>query len=170
MERTARLAGKIVEADFYVRQITVLEICIELSFGSPGAMERMRDLGIGRNHVNDVAETIMSRLLDDARRDKWAELAEPDRPPPLEPEQMIDKGDYKLLRQECFTGPDLEEQRRAKQAEYEAAAKAQVEWEEKARLEAAEWRERLEEGCEPQAEARRDGDDGDDGGDGDSHD
>ncbi|HYG28713.1 MAG TPA: hypothetical protein VD887_00705 [Allosphingosinicella sp.] len=147
MEREARLAGKICEADFYVRQITVLELAMQLMIGGHGrdAIIAIQKLRLGPHKLISIAETAMTRLLDDARRALWAIHGEPERPPPLRPEQMIDKGDVKLLKLEAFYGPDVEAQMRAKDEEYAAAAKEQVEWERKARAEAAAWAERVEE-------------------------
>jgi len=71
---------------------------------------------------------------------------------------MTDEGEVKLLKLEAFSGPDVEAQMRAKDEEYAAAAKEQVEWERKARAEAAAWAERVEE--EEEAEGS-DGSDGD---------
>jgi hypothetical protein len=60
------------------------------------------------------------------------------------PEQLSDHGRFKVGRQESVSGPDWREQQRAFDRSHEEAAKAQVEWEEKARREAAEWRARVE--------------------------
>jgi len=149
MERAARLAGKVVEADFYVRQITFLEVMIDLA-GDGDGWQVLRDLRLdvppfGRRLPVEVAETPMSRLLDEARREQWAEAGEPERPPLPPPEQLADCGRFSTGAHESFRGgPDIKERMRAKDAEYRAAAKAQVEWEEKARREAAEWRARVE--------------------------
>lgn len=146
MERRARLAGKICEADFYVRQITVSEIVLQLMAGGAGedAIREMQRLRAGPHRLNSIAETVMSRLLDDLRREQWAALGEPERPPPPGPEFLIDKGEVKLLRQECFSGPDWKEQMRAQDEAYAAAAREQVEWEANAAGESAAWRARLE--------------------------
>jgi hypothetical protein len=142
-EREARLAGRAAEADFYLRQITVVEVCMDLLCVNEDAMRRIRDLSVEGHHVNDIAETVMSRLLDETRRDRWAELGEPERPPLPGPDAMIDKGGYKLLKQEVFHGgPDLQAQYRARDEERRAAARAQVEWEAKARRDYEERRDR----------------------------
>lgn len=145
MEREARLAGEVVAADFYVRQITAFEIYIDALVGDNMVLKRLWQLSLEGDRVMDVAETTMSRLLDQARREKWAELAEPRRPPPLEPGQMIERNGYRLFRQESFSaGRDgrYVDWVAAQEAEYAAAARAQVEWEEQNRREAAEWRAR----------------------------
>jgi len=158
MERRARLTGKVAEADFYVRQITVFEICVDLlgrGEGKESVATLIRDLSVDGHHLSHVAETTMSRLLDEARRDKWAELGEPARPGLPRPDQLVVGGrDYQLIKQEVFRGgPDREEQERAQKAEYAAAARAQVEWEARAIAEAAAWRARLEAEAEAAAEA-----------------
>ncbi|HYE29304.1 MAG TPA: hypothetical protein VEA61_13875 [Allosphingosinicella sp.] len=145
LERIARLEGKVVEADFFVRQITVFEICMDLLVGDTEVLKRIRQLSVDGHSVLHVAETTMSRLLDDARRDKWAELAEPGRPPPLADDQMIERHGYRLLRHEVFhvgVDGDYAEWCAARKEEYAAAARAQVEWEERSRREAEEWRAR----------------------------
>jgi hypothetical protein len=144
MEREARLAGRVVEADFYVRQITVFEIYMDALAGDSELLKRLWELGLDGDRVIDVAETTMSRLLDTARREKWAELAEPGRPPRLEPGQMIERHGYRLLRQEVNVPRDgsYEDWRSDREAEYAAAARAQIEWEEQNRREAEEWRAR----------------------------
>lgn len=92
LERTARLAGKVVAADFYVRQISVFEIGLDLLSGPErDAFKLIRDLSVEGHHLVTIAETTMSRLLDEARRAKWAELGEPDRPPLLTDDQMVDR-------------------------------------------------------------------------------
>ncbi len=136
MERRARLEGRICEADFYLRQITVLEIGLQLiAGGAPDdAIRAVRDLRAGGHHINWIAETTMSRLLDKARRAQWAALGEPERPPPLRPDQMVDRGEIKLLKDSSLPGgPDLRERERAQDREYEEAAREQVEWEAAAR-------------------------------------
>jgi len=76
----------------------------------------------------------MSRLLDEARREQWARAGEPERPPLPPPEQLIDYGRFSTDAGERFSGgPDLKQRTREQDAEYRAAAKAQVEWEAEAR-------------------------------------
>jgi hypothetical protein len=144
LERETRLEGKVVEADFYVRQITGLEILLDLICTGHDPLPLMEKLGAAGDEYVDIAETWLSRLLDEARRRIWAEQGEPERPPLLTDEQTIDRGGYKLFADQSLRGgPDWRERERAQKAGYEAAARAQVEWEEKARREAAAWRERL---------------------------
>ena len=140
MERAARLAGRVVEADFYVRQVTVLEVCLDLVSGDAWKLLadlRVDDPPFDRRMIVEVAETPMSRLLDEARREQWAEAGEPERPPLPGPGELADRGRFSLGVQEGFGGPDFKERQRAREADYAAAARAQLEWEEKARTEAA---------------------------------
>jgi hypothetical protein len=145
MERTARLAGRIAEADFYVRQITAIEISLDLLVApNRNLVEVFGELAKARGdrRLPCIAETVMSRLLDDARRVHWANMGEPVRPEPPPDEEMIDRGWIRLIRRGFATedGRSFADWK----ALYADAAKAQVEWEAKARAEAAAWRARLE--------------------------
>jgi hypothetical protein len=144
LEREARLAGEVVAADFYVRQITAFEIYMDALAGDNMVLKRIWQLSLGGDNIINVAETTMSRLLDEARREKWAELAEPNRPPLHEPGQMIERHGYRMLRQEQDVPRDgsYADWVAERKAEYAAAARAQVEWEEQNRREAEEWRAR----------------------------
>jgi hypothetical protein len=145
LEREARLAGRVVEADFFVRQVTAFEVYMEALVGETQVLKRIWELSIDGDPVLDVAETTMSRLLDTARREKWAELAEPRRPSSLEPGQMRERDGYRLFRSEVDVprdGMKYADWVAAREAEYAAAARAQVEWEEQNRREAEEWRAR----------------------------
>jgi len=136
-ERSARLSGRIVEADFYVRQLSWLEVAIDLGGGGPDLLMRLKR---GDLHAGQIVATPMSLLLAQARRLVWEKMGEPERPP--EPE--LGRHD-----DEAATGPPLECQRRdlsgsVKQEREDLAAEAQAAWEDKARREAEAWRERVE--------------------------
>ena len=77
-EREERLAGRIVAADFSVRQLTCLEVALDLMGG--GGFQALIDFRAGGHDLVQIAETPMSYLLGKARRQKWAELGEPARP------------------------------------------------------------------------------------------
>jgi hypothetical protein len=142
-ERRARTRGCIAEADFYVRQITSLEIAIDLTTGDGMAfLDRARRAGHG---LLDLAETVMSKLLDDARRRHWAECGDPPRPEP--PRHLyVDVGGAATEPLEMIAG-GTEEERRAQALRYEeqhaADAVAHVAWEEAAR---ADWAARRADG------------------------
>ena len=144
MERKARLDGRIVEADFYVRQLSWLEVALDLGGRGQELLLRLRRGGL---HSGEIVATPMSVLLDQARRLYWKEEGGPERPPPP---PLGDRDG------EVGSGPPLECQYsperdgpwkdwQARGTEAAAlAAEAQAAWEEKARADAAAWRARLE--------------------------
>jgi hypothetical protein len=146
MERVARLEGRIVEADYYVRQLTWLEVVLDL--GDRGA-ELLQQLRRGGLAARDIAATPMSVLLDQARRLYWREEGGPERPPM--PELGESEGEVSPgPRLECQydrerDGPDYQAGRRRQEERQALAAEAQAAWEEKARREAEAWRRRVEE-------------------------
>jgi hypothetical protein len=146
-ERQARLQGRIAEADFYVRQITCLEVSLDMVSGD--GMAYLRDFRCRGHDLLHIAETEMSRLLDQARRIHWERCGEPPRPdhPPL----------HLLVQQEGFAIEPLDatssghpdglthaEQYRLHQERNARDAEAQIAWEAQAREAAAEWRARLD--------------------------
>jgi hypothetical protein len=137
MEREARLAGRIVEADFYVRQITYMEVMLDLLSGDGWRwLDRQRFQGKDHHRFIpiDPAETWFSRILDETRRDYWAESGEPERPPLPPPEQLVDHGRFKTGASDCVHGgPDWREQERAMEERHKEAAREQVRWEAEAR-------------------------------------
>jgi hypothetical protein len=137
-ERRARLEGRIVEADFYVRQITWLEVAIDLGTGDGFAV--FADLRAGKYNLVDVVETPMSRMFAAARRARWSEAGELDRPECPTRERLVDHGRFTTQDGDSWSFATDErsaaEWDRDRTAEHEAAAKAQAEWEEKSRKEA----------------------------------
>ena len=147
-ERKARLEGRIVEADYYVRQLTWLEIALDLGGNAVDLLEQLRR---GGHDVNDIVATPMSALLELARRHMWREKDEPERPPsaPLgDHDEEVATGEHPHWEYSWERdGPEkewkgLEDDKAALHAE------AQRAWEEKARAEAEAWAKR---------EAARDG-------------
>jgi hypothetical protein len=143
-EREARIAGRIVEADFCVRQLSWFEVVISLGGRAHELLLRLRD---GDIHPGRIVATPVSLLLADVRRALWTRMGEPERPP--EPE--LGRHD-----DEIATGPPMECQRtdpgvgfsewHHRQDQKQAvAAEAQRAWEEKARAEAEAWAKRLDE-------------------------
>ena len=133
-ERTARLDGRIVEADFYVRQLTHIELILDVG----GRVQELLDgLSWDGLHLVQVSATPGSAYMEKLRRAYWLEKGEADRPPPAplgdhnerfstgadtyDPER---DGDYKTW------------ERRQKEKQ-RLAAEAQREWEDRARAEAA---------------------------------
>ena len=70
-ERTARLRGEIVAADFYLRQITMIEVCFELLTSELGfnAGDYLRSLRRGEHGLLDIVDTEWVQFLDAKRRE-----------------------------------------------------------------------------------------------------
>jgi nucleotide-binding universal stress UspA family protein len=143
-ERDARLAGQVVAADFYLRQITWFEVAMDLISGHGAAFRYLHEFRCGEHYLTEIAETPMSRLLDSHRREQWAAEGEPERPEHPPRRYLVDRGAYSLEPLEFTHGGDLsrEEQLRRFEEAHTAEAKAQVLWEHAASIEAAQWRKR----------------------------
>ena len=157
------MAGRIVEADFYVRQLTVLELALDgagdvkklialLSSGDPG-----RPL--------DIVATPMSLLLDKHRRDCWREQGEPDRFPLPDlgrHDAYAAYGERGYSHHSGAEDGDYKEWQRRRDALAAERAEAQRLWEEKAAREAKAWRERVgaeeEDEDEPETGSEAEGD------------
>ena len=131
-ERKARLAGKIVSADFYLRQISFFEIVIDLMAEGQGmdAWQMLGDLRRGGHGILDIAQTPLSRALDTARREQWAAMAEPERPehPPIR--YLEHDKDFSIEPLEYGYGGEKGDRLRAEYAQRHADdAGAQAEWE-----------------------------------------
>jgi hypothetical protein len=146
-EREARLAGRIVEADFCVRQLTWIEVALDLAGLGGKAADLLKGLARGKRNVRDIAATPVSLLLDDLRRAYWAEEAGPERPPLPPLGQHDDEAAIGQPSESCHwperdgPGPN----RGSRHEEYlRRNAEAQRLWEEKAKADAAAWRRRVE--------------------------
>jgi hypothetical protein len=134
-EREARLAGRVVDADFALRQATVYEIALDLAARSNGeiGMEALRSAcQSGELTLADIAQSPLSKLLGDARRALWTELAAPARPEGVDAELLDHSGGGGLTTEPAKLltgGKDLLTQQLAQQQRHEDAAKAQVAWE-----------------------------------------
>jgi len=159
VERQARLEGRIVAADFYLRQITFLEVMFDLSSEQLGwkAADALRECRRGGHELPQIVSTSFSDLLDSSRREWWEKEGDPDRPPHPDVRFLerhgsgegeyataIDQHAYGALThpargytQEEWAKMGYEEQVRARKAQFEADAADQVAWEAKA---SAEWK------------------------------
>jgi hypothetical protein len=142
-ERECRLAGRIVEADYCVRQLTFIEIALDLNVNA----HALHDLfGSGEIDIFRTIGTPMSIHLDRLRRDYWREKGEPDRMPlPLlgEHDEKGATGHRSAhYYDEAKDGPYAEWQARMKALEA-LQAEAQRLWEEKAKADAKEWARRV---------------------------
>ncbi len=160
-ERGARLGGRIVEADFLLRQITVLEVAFDLMIDGQAdrGWSMLMEARRGTRNLLEIADTYMARVLDQARRDQWAAMAEPGRPEvwperyllgkasgdvrtePLEsagkasrPPAGVERGQWMRM--------DTEEQTRIYAEQHRRDAEALVAWEADAAAQASEWRAR----------------------------
>jgi len=140
MERSARLDGRIVEADFYVRQLSWMEIVFDLGGRAVQVLKTLR-----RDDLTpfDIVATPMSEMIAGLRRGIWLERGEADRPPPRPPGP---RGRF------CETDPpnghqperdgDYREWLRRQDEEEALAAEAQRAWESKARADSEAWAKR----------------------------
>ena len=169
-EREARLAGEIVAADFYLRQITFLEVMLDLTAKRLGwdAAEMLRELRCGEHHVTNIVSTPLADWLDRARRIWWSQEGEPDRPPHPdvrflqrhstgdgECSTYVDQHAYGALTtpargytKEQWAEMSHEEQRLARARQYERDAAEQMEWEARARAQSEAWRAGVNESTE----------------------
>lgn len=139
-ERNARLEGRIVEADFYVRQLTFLEIALDLGGRALDLFDRLRRRDL---HVTRISATPLSLLLDKARRAYWAERDEADRPAAAalgEHDGEVSTGERTCRDAERDGSP--KEWRTAQDERHRLRAEAQQLWEEKAKADAEAWAER----------------------------
>lgn len=146
-EREARVEGRIIEADFTLRQITGIEIALDLmaqGLGTSG-WAVIREARLGGHGIFDIAETPMSRMLDAERRAVWEAAGDPPRPEHPPQRYLSDRGDYSLEPiQHLYGGEDREEQIAARDRQHAEDARAQIEWEASAR---ADWAARDEKGA-----------------------
>jgi hypothetical protein len=139
-ERESRLAGRIVEADFYVRQLTWIEVACDIG---GNALELLGILRRGEVDAMDIAATPISTLLDRARRSYWQEKGEVDRPPAPEigePEDAFGLGPSRHYN--SARDGDMKEWEHRRAELDRINAEAQQAWEERAKAEAEAWARR----------------------------
>ena len=133
-ERAARLAGDVVAADFALRQITSLEIAFDLMCAGQGldAWDRLYDIRRGGHGILQIAETDMSRILDEARREQWEKMGKSPRPENPPQRYLTDHGDHRTEDRKFEVGedrPGREEEERARAELLAREAAAQIKWE-----------------------------------------
>lgn len=151
-EREARLAGQVVAADVYLRQITVLEVLFDLlgtEIGAAGPWELLAGIRRGGHPVWRIVDTPFTRFLDEVRREYWAATpGEPMRPVAFREEFLRDCGDHRVsldlhaygaltppargFTQEQWEAMDHDEQKAARMKQQREDAAEQVEWERRA--------------------------------------
>jgi len=150
-ERQARLAGQIVAADFYLRQVTMMEVMFDLTATSLGfdPHETLRELQRGPIHSREIVSTPFSDWLDRVRRAWWQSEGDPDRPEYPDLRFLVT---HRTSEGECSTYADQnatgatttpargytqeqwaeltgDEQRAARQRQFAEDAEAQLTWE-----------------------------------------
>jgi hypothetical protein len=157
VERQARLGGQIVAADFYLRQITFLEVLFDLSSEKLGwnAADVLRQLRRGAHELPEIVSTSFSDLLDASRREWWAKEGDPNRP--AHPDVRFlerhrsEEGDYTTnvdqhgygkittpargYTEEEWRELTVDQQMAARKIQFEEDAREQIEWESRARAE-----------------------------------
>jgi hypothetical protein len=150
MERQCRLEGRIVEADYYVRQASWLEVVLDLG---GRALKALKALEGGEYGLFKIAATPLSEYLGEVRRGIWLERGEADRPPPS---PFLRRDRHRAIDPPLDYCPerdgDHREWLRRQEEGARVAAEAQRAWEEKARADAEAWAKRLEgeDGGDPQ--------------------
>lgn len=139
-ERAMRLEGRIVEADYTVRQLSWLEIVFDLGGQAMRIFELLRG---GQRELLDVAATPMAELLGQIRRETWAEKGEADRPPP----PPLGPHDSRYAKNESLhfvvgRDGDYRDWCRRQDEQMRLNAEAQRAWEERAKASAEEWAKR----------------------------
>ncbi|HEV2079230.1 MAG TPA: hypothetical protein VGR19_04960 [Allosphingosinicella sp.] len=143
-ERKARIEGRIIEADFYLRQLTFLEVGFDLLSGD--GFKALNDFRIDRQPLVQIAETPFSKVMGEMRRGLWADMGDPSRPEHPPARYLVDRGRYKLEPQEHIRGgPKAERERQERELEerHRQDAAAQLKWEEEARREFEERRDSM---------------------------
>jgi len=166
-ERRARLGGELVAADFYLRQITFLEVLFDLTASEFGwdPQDLLRDLRRGGHAPVEIVSTPFAEWLDTRRRIWWLEEGQPERPPHPDARfaERHDQGPwgsrgpdgYSLAIDQNATGAhttpargytpeqwatmNAADQIAARQKQFDEDAEAQAEWERKA---IADWEAR----------------------------
>jgi hypothetical protein len=142
-ERKARKAGRIAEADFYLRQVTWLEVGLDLLGG--GGLEWLIAFKHDGLDLVEIAETPFSKLMERMRRKHWEECGDPPRPAPPRRELMQEKNGYAVEPTGDHRGGTKEAREAQKQAyrdQHERDAAEFIKWEAEAR---ADWQRRASE-------------------------
>ena len=133
-ERTARLRGEIVAADFYLRQLTHIEVSLDVVADGDG-MATLREAQLDGHDLLRVAETGMSRLLDQARHLYWIQQGDPPRPdvPPRHLLQEHDGFATEYGEKDPGLEPGYQEKKREITEQMKRDAADQIAWEAEAR-------------------------------------
>jgi hypothetical protein len=146
-EREARLDGRIVEADFIVRQLTWLEVSLDLAGVGEKVVDLFKGLSRGERNVRDIAATPVSVLLDTLRRAYWEKYGGPERPAAA----ALGRHDEDAATGEpleCHGWPERDGEgigpSGRREEHVRRNAEAQRAWEAKAKADAEAWRKRVD--------------------------
>ena len=92
-ERQSRLEGDVVAADFALRQLTHIEVMLEVGGAADALIAAVRGDPLA-DEPRDIYATWITGKLDEIRREAWAKAGDPPRPPRP---ALRDKGDYQTL-------------------------------------------------------------------------
>lgn len=137
-ERKCRIEGRIVEADFYCRQLSWIEVVLCLSDGCGKLLDGLHGGDFG---PLDIAATALSNHLEQVRRAIWREKGEPDRPPPSLVARLAGAhGGIGVGHEVALPGGADWKERLARRRQRESLqAEAQRQWEARARADAEAW-------------------------------
>jgi len=143
-EHEARLEGDIAAADLYIRQITCLEVVLDL-VSVDCRIDPVRLIGDchrGGFHLVQIAETPLSRLLDEARRAHHERCGDPPRPEPPRHLYVQHDGFATQPGEHARSGQalSLEEQWQWWKEQHARDAEAHIEWFARARRDFADRR------------------------------
>ncbi len=132
-ERQARMKGEIVAADYYLRQLTWLEVAVDCLGGD--MLRLLTEWRSGDYSLVDIAETPRSRVLGEIRRDVWAEAGDPPRPEHPPRRFLVEEDGFSIEPLEyCGGGQEgsFHEQIARFDEQHRRDALAQLEWERQA--------------------------------------
>ena len=146
-EREARLRGEIAAADFYLRQLTHIEVMLDVvagTDGDAGGLSILQEAQLDGHDLLRIAQTRMSKLLDDARHLYWIQQGDPPRPdvPPEHVLQMQDGFATEYGEPDPGLQPGYKEKKREITEQMQRDAEEQIRWEAEARRDFEERRDR----------------------------
>lgn len=121
-ERHHRLAGEIVAADYTLRQLTHIELILDMGGRSMALLDRWTQAESSSAFKPELWSSPISEHLDERRQAIWEAMAEPPRP-------ALPHGDRHPPRHSLRGGETIEERHRMQRAVEAKIAALQREWE-----------------------------------------
>ncbi|HET8612412.1 MAG TPA: hypothetical protein VFL92_06560, partial [Sphingomonas sp.] len=133
-ERHLRRSGHVVAADYTLRQLTHIELILDIGGRSQAMIETLTTVLGEDGRRKELYASPFSEYADTLRRLAWHDAGEPERPPLDFPEHAPHTA--------MTGGPDHAERDAARREAEEAMAAAQAKWEAAARPDSwAEWKQ-----------------------------